>query len=59
MSPDLQVKNRVIALDFPPEAQVSEVSPDSVAAILCQTDTSTHYMFCMNNDSGSKFEMDR
>jgi hypothetical protein len=43
------IDNGEIALDFPPEAQVSEISTDSVSAILDQTET--HYILRMKNDS--------
>ncbi len=47
-SPDV-IDNCEMALDFLPEAHVSEINSSSVDAILDQTDT--HFILCMDNDS--------
>ena len=47
-APDF-IDNGETVLDFPPEANVSDISSSSVDSILDQTDT--HYIFRMANDS--------
>jgi len=43
------IDNGEVALDFPPEANISDITASSVDSILHQTDT--HYILQMTNDS--------
>jgi hypothetical protein len=43
------IDNEEVALDFPPEANISEINTSSVDSILNQTDT--HYILQMSNAS--------
>ena len=47
------IDNGEVALDFPPEAHLSEISSSSVDANLDQTDT--HYMLCMDNVDSEEY----